>query len=105
MNPLLKLSVLFAIWETSKMIMGRARITEAGKDAAGACLILTFEVPYLIWGIWLVFHDVNAAIVLWGLTIASATLYFFNKDFEVKFHPVNCGLSALALAAVFMGKL
>ncbi len=105
MNHLLKLSAIFALWEIGKIIIGRKRILEAAKDSTMGCLLMIFEIPYAIWGIWPLFVDVNAAIVLWSLTIVSVVMYFVSKELEAKFQPVNCALSALALAAIFMGKL
>ncbi len=109
MNPLLKLSAIFAVWELGKLIIGRKRILAVKDDKTDnndlGCLLLVFEVPYAIWGCWLPFSDINAAIALWSLTIISTVLYFVNKPLEAKFYPVNCLLSAVALIAVFVGKL
>ncbi len=105
MNPLLKLSAIFAAWEIGKLIIGRRRLLAAKDDEQLGGLLLIFEIPYAIWGIWLLFGDINAAIVLWSLTMVSVVMYFINKELEAKFQPVNCALSAVALGAVFMGKL
>ena len=92
---MIKLSLLFAIWEFSKL-----------SDAAGGYMVLLLEIPYMAWGVWLLFFDFLPAVALWSLSIASIVVHLvFGKDATAKFYPFNCAISAVILAAIFLGRI
>ena len=102
---ILQVSIIFALWELSKAIIGRERLNDAKELPGLALIILMYEIPYMAWLVWLLFHDLVGALLIWTISLISIVLYFRNKGAEARFHPFNCVFSAMILVGIFAGKI
>lgn len=108
MSALIKLSGLFAVWEIAKFCIGHAAIRKATKNKERpelGCVLLMFELPYFAWGIWLLFADTNAAIILWSLAACRLVFEIRKTRCLPLIFGADCAMSAITLGLIFWGRL
>lgn len=60
-------ALIFAAWEIGKMLIGEATLHAKPPRPEVECTVALFELPYIAWEIWLIFHDpVGAARRFYG---------------------------------------
>ncbi len=105
---MIKLAGLFAMWELAKMCIGFYAIRSAGNqdgDTVIKLLLVTLEIPYWAWSVWLLFARPFPALFLWSLAMASFVAYVKFKEEEKPVWYINSAFSVIILASVFWSSL
>lgn len=102
---MIKLAGVFALWEIAKLFMGPGWMKENIKRPEIGGVVAMFELPYMAWGVWLLFSHPIPATALWGFGFAQVVIRFRLPDWDDITGRINCALSAILLAMVFFGRV
>jgi hypothetical protein len=100
---MLKIAGLFALWEIAKFFIGSEWMQENVKRPEVGCTFFMFEVPYIAWGVWLLFTHTWPALALWGLKFAHIIVYMRFRSWYGLSGQVKSAASAALLVCVFFG--
>lgn len=100
---MIKLAGFFALWEAAKMIIGSEFLHK--DKSIMPVIIVTLEVPYFAWGVWLLFTHLLPALIVWGLGFSAIVVYAKWRAHYQIFHRFDCAICAVTLTLIALGKI